>query len=373
MKVLHVIWDIDQGGAQTYLNSLVRSCKEQGLHSEVAVLTLPGIYSDYLMEHTDNVHYLNFLHGFDCFGAARLYLTTKKIAPDVIHVHANSIISTLALLLTRIPLVYTEHGAGVMRDYPRGRLIEYLLYSILGKWINIFIAVSNAMKEKMVNANYKIANKIIIIPNGVDCNLLISQNILHKIPDQLLNTQVYKIGIAGRLTKIKGIDLFLATAEEVVKRHANVFFFVIGDGELKTELHDMMTKLGLNDYVFFLGYRDDAVALMRHFDVYLMTSHYESFGLTIIESMAQEVPVVAAKAVGPFAEIVDHTIDGILVASREPVALADAIIRLLADEPKRKQMGINAGQKVRERFSIDKNASTVRDCYKKICSNTNYT
>lgn len=363
MKVLHVIWDVNQGGAQTYLTNLVRFSKGKDIVIDVAVLTQPGIYSDCISEQVNKIYYYDFKHGFDIFMATQLYLSIKKIDPDVIHDHTNTIIAIISMLLTRIPLVHTEHGAGVMNNYPRSKIIEYILYKILGKFIKYFIAVSVLMKNKMVNVNKKITNNVIVIPNGVDYELINTVVLNKDVPSELLNNQFYKIGIVGRLTHVKGIDLFLSAAKKILERKPNVFFFVIGDGELRTELYQLANNLGLNNNVFFLGYRPDAIALMRYFDLYLMTSHFESFGLTIVEAMGVGVPVVAANMEGPLTEIIDHTIDGLLVGNREPDDLAHAVIGLLEDEPLRRKMGAHARRKVQTSFSMQSNANAVLDCY----------
>jgi len=370
MKVLHVIWDVNQGGAQTYLTNLVRLSKGKDIVIDVAVLTQPGIYSDCISEQVNKIHYYDFHHGFDIFSAIRLYISIKKLAPDIIHDHTNTIIAIIFMLLTRIPVVHTEHGAGVMDNYPRSKIIKYILYNILCKFIKYFIAVSNKMKNKMVNVNNKKTDNVIVIPNGVDYELINSMVLNEDVPSELFNDQFYKIGFVGRLTHVKGIDLFLFASKKILEMNPNVFFFVIGDGELRTELYQLANNLGLNNNVFFLGYRPDAIALMRHFDLYLMTSHFESFGLTIVEAMGVGVPVVAANTEGPLTEIIDDTVDGILVWNREPDALAHAAIGLLEDEPLRRKMGAHARRKVQTSFSMQSNANAVLDCYKLACKPT---
>jgi glycosyltransferase involved in cell wall biosynthesis len=368
MKVLHLIWDLGQGGAQAYLSNLLRFHeKEEGLESELIVLTGPGVLSKSLERKVHHLLYFGMKHGFDVAAAVRLYFRIRSVRPDVIHLHTNTILVFIVCAVSRTPVIYTEHGVGLLRDCKYNILVGLFIYKVFYRWITCFIAVSETMRAKMIAKKPSIGSRITTIPNGIDIEqLLSSKSGIDGIFQPGKKRCTYKICAVGRLTAIKGIDLFIEIAAEIHRRQTDVCFFVIGDGELKSRLEAQAASLGVAEFVHFLGFRDDVLALMREFDLYLMTSHFESFGLTVIEAMGSGIPVVAAKAEAPFEEIIQHGVDGILAGNRDPRLIADIIIQLLQNEKLRTAMGSAAQKKVALKYTMKNNAQAVYACYKSV-------
>jgi D-inositol-3-phosphate glycosyltransferase len=101
--------------------------------------------------------------------------------------------------------------------------------------------------------------------------------------------------------------------------------------------------LGIHDLVTFLGAKDQDVlpAYYAVADMVVMPSHYESFGMVALEAMAMGTPVIASE-VGGLAHLIQHSINGFHVPSRDPEALAERILQLLQAPALRKQLGHNA-------------------------------
>lgn len=174
------------------------------------------------------------------------------------------------------------------------------------------------------------------------------------------------IGIVGRLQPWKNQHVFLRAVPSILQRHPRARFFVIGgtpggfSAGYPSELRALATELGVADHVTFMGQRDDVPALLAGLDVFVMASDAEPFGLVTVEAMAAGVPVVATRA-GGTPEIVAHERTGLLVPVGDARALADAVVRYLADPAWAGSIARSAREDARRRFSMERFVTDVED------------
>ena len=140
---------------------------------------------------------------------------------------------------------------------------------------------------------------------------------------------------------------------------------IAGDGEQAGDLRRLASRLGVADRVCWLGWRGDAANLMAAFDVFLLPSLREGFGLVLLEAMSRRLPIVASR-VGAIPEIVIDGETGILVEPRNADELAKAIARLLNDRALRKYMGLLGAARLEERFSIERMTNGAITVYEKV-------
>ena len=245
---------------------------------------------------------------------------------------------------------------------------DKLIYWLFERPIRRFIAVSEEVGKVMATVNPRIQKKITVIHNGVKLDTIdsIARHCGNGLPDGLLRAR-FRIGILGRLTYQKGIDIFLDTASEITKNRNDVAFLIVGDGPLREALEQRAASLGIAACVFFLGLRTDAISLLKLFDVFLFTSKYEPFGLVLTEAMAAGVPIVALQLHGAVSEILQDSVNGSIVSTTDPVALASRVLRLLDDVQLRERFVTCARQQVEEKFTIEENARKVKEVYRQ-CS-----
>ncbi len=159
------------------------------------------------------------------------------------------------------------------------------------------------------------------------------------------------IGIVARLTAQKGHTTLLRAMPEVVRQFCTAQLVVVGDGELRRELQGCAQQLGIERHVHFLGYRDNAAAIMPGFEIFVLPSRWEGFGLVFLEAMAAGLPIVATQ-VGSIPEIVQHGHTGLLVPVDDVRALAHAICTLLADRNLAQTMGQVGRRRLKENFTL---------------------
>ena len=173
------------------------------------------------------------------------------------------------------------------------------------------------------------------------------------------------VGVFGRLQRWKGQDIFVEAAGEVARLRPRTRFAIVGgsvfglEPEFLEGLRNRVTALGLGDRLIFTGFRRDVARLMAACDVVCHTSRVpEPFGLVIIEAMSLARPVVATAGGGP-SEIIATEDHGTLVPAEDPAALTRALLALIDAPERRRQLGVNARERVRREFSIDVMASNL--------------
>jgi glycosyltransferase involved in cell wall biosynthesis len=137
---------------------------------------------------------------------------------------------------------------------------------------------------------------------------------------------------------------------------------MVGDGPTRARIEQLVLTAGMEDTVEFLGCRDDVPMILRQADVLVLPSHWEPFGLVVVEAMAAGVPVVATAA-GGVPEIITDGYTGLLVPPGDPQAMAAAIGRMLNDEPLRRRLAAQAAQAVRAHFTAEAMARAYEAWY----------
>jgi glycosyltransferase involved in cell wall biosynthesis len=172
--------------------------------------------------------------------------------------------------------------------------------------------------------------------------------------------------MVARLAPQKGHRVLFDALPAIVARVPNVHVRLVGHEELSTvaELREYAEQRGVADRVTFEGFRS-AVDVMADFDVFVLPSLWEGFGLVLLEAMAAGRPVVAS-AVGPIPEIVVDGVTGLLVPPGDAAALAAAITRLLTDPDLAAAFGRAGRARVEAEFGLDTMVARTQALYEEL-------
>jgi glycosyltransferase involved in cell wall biosynthesis len=207
------------------------------------------------------------------------------------------------------------------------------------------VAVSRGVAESQAtNAGLALA-PIEIVENGIDLDAGAGvPTALPRVEGEL------RIGYFGRLAQEKGLLDLIEAFARVRNDVPNARLYIAGAGYLEAELRGRAQELALGDAVVLLGYRSDARALMREMDIVVHPPLFEGFGLSVIEGMSAGRAVVATAAPGGIPELIEDGVDGLLAPVGDPLALAQALVRVLKDQELRAALGANALATARRRF-----------------------
>jgi glycosyltransferase involved in cell wall biosynthesis len=270
----------------------------------------------------------------DLRATLRMYRLIRQSRPHIVHTHMAKAgtAGRLAARLAGVPIiVHTFHGHTFHSYFGRAKTALFLqIERALASLTDRLIAVGEEQRRDI--AAYRVAplDKIAVIPLGLPIEpMLKAERERGKLKAELnLNGQSKLVGIVARLVPIKAHEVFLQAAAQVHAAAPESQFLVIGDGERRGELTEMVSRLGLNDAVHFLGWRDDMSRVYADLDVVALSSNNEGSPVALIEAMAAARPVVATN-VGGVREVVKDGETGVLVPPRDPEAMAQAILKLL--------------------------------------------
>ena len=271
------------------------------------------------------------------------------------HVYASAAAAAIATVGTGVPLVVTEHTEAIWRGR-RARLVT--------RWFcrraSRVIAVSDAVKRRLVKQDDVPPEKIAVIPNAVPANPD-SGSGTPPLRDELRDRPL--VGVLARLQPEKGVATFLKAGAHVAKVVPQACFIVVGDGPLRTELEVLVRRLCMEQNVRFLGFRSDPRALIELLEVLVVPSLTEGAPLVVLEAMAAGVPIVAS-AVGGIPDQIRHEGEGLLVPPGDPAALGDAVLKLLRDPGLARRMGASGCRKATTVFSHAKMVARTEDVYR---------
>jgi glycosyltransferase involved in cell wall biosynthesis len=242
--------------------------------------------------------------------------------PDVIHVHSILHGGVLAKAVKEkygIPYVITEHSTHYARKLLNDKQLE-LAQGVVNQ-ANSCIAVSEPFAQVLSDIFDSNTNWL-TIPN-------ILSSRFEQVSDlSLTQKKIFTFCNASLLTDIKGIDILLRAFTSAFKGRKHIQLKIGGDGPSKVKLIALSKELGIEQQVKFLGRlsRAEVVDMILESNAYALSSHVETFGVSIIESLALGRPVVATRCGGP--ESIVQPSDGYLVEKDNAQALSDALIEM---------------------------------------------
>ncbi|ACI19201.1 glycosyltransferase family 4 protein [Dictyoglomus thermophilum] len=299
----------------------------------------------------------------------------KKQNFDIVHSHHPFVIGKTALKLAkkyRIPIVFTHHT----QYHKYVHYIPLIPEKISAKFaiqesvkyanqVDLVIAPTKEIKEMIINFGVK--TRIEILPTGIDFSLWekdISEEFLKNFPWKDKRILLY----AGRLAKEKNIPFLFYSLEKLLKNRDDTIFLVVGDGEEKKNLENLIKKLNLEDKIILMGWypREELVNFYKIAEIFVFASTTETQGLVTLEAMAGECAVVAIRAPGSMSLIEDGK-EGFLV--EEDLEEFSNKVELLLNNPELlKMMQKNAKIKAQE-FSIDRSAIKLEELYRELIKN----
>jgi glycosyltransferase involved in cell wall biosynthesis len=285
---------------------------------------------------------------YDITVIARIARFFRGAGIDVVHTHGYkaTLLCGAAARLCGARTVKTEHGSpepcrGV--DGVKMSVNTSLDRALSRYLVDRIVYVSNDIRQR--HGKYYAG-----IPGEVIYNGIPRWDAQPFARPRELDDRCFNIGIVGRLTAVKGHQYLLQAIKELAL--ADLRLYVLGDGELEDELERRAHDYGLDERVFFLGFRRNADEYLRALDVVVMPSLHEGFPYTMLEAGYWGAPLIASR-VGGIQEVLTDGLECLLVEPRDVGQLAGAI-RTLHDNPElRHTLGRNARHTVTERFLID--------------------
>jgi len=273
----------------------------------------------------------------------RSFFAVKKINPDIVHVQ------TIFLALSGLLIKKFQHKPYVV--YGRGSDVylpwkfKNLISKAILKNADAVIALTDDMKREI----QKIYDRnVFVIPNGID--LEIFKNLSKEdLCSKLEMGEEKVIMFVGTLRPVKGVKYLIEAMKILIDKSKNSRLFIVGDGEERKYLENLVKELVLEKYVTFIGKvpNEKIPEYMTASDVFILPSLSEGFPVTVVEAMASGLPIIATDVRG-LPEIIKDGENGFLVEPKNLEQIVDKVLLLLEDDELREGISRNNKGKAKE-------------------------
>jgi len=376
-SVLHIITRLDRGGAADIVLELARMLADDGVKVGIVVgkTVEPQENIDSYRNRTGipvfivpclvrNVSPLRDIHAF-----LKIRKIIHQFKPNIVHTHTSKagIIGRFAAWLSETRyIVHTPHGH-----------IFYGYYNALAT--SLFVSIERLaakvtdkitlLTQQELNEHLRMkigpAYLFTVISSGIDVKRF-SEGDGFSVRTELGWQDKKIVGWIGRLVPVKDCATFIRTAALIRDRIQDVRFMVVGDGEDRDMLVQLVKELELDGRLVFLGYRSDVPSLMKAIDVFVLSSLNEGFGRVLVEAMAAGVVIVSTR-VGGTIDVIEDGISGILVPPSDPKSIADAVCEVLENHELRERL-VEGGLRCAPLFNIRTMVNKFEDLYAKLFS-----
>jgi len=366
MNILILATHLNTGGITSYILTLTRGLEKRGTHVFVAssggncVEDLQSVGAQHILWNIKTKSELS----------PKIYLSLPKLCRlvrqekiDLIHAHTRvtQVAAFFLSRLTGVPFLSTCHG------FFKKRFIR----KTFPCWGKAVIAISEPVKKHLWKDFGVPQNKVVLIPNGIDISRFekVSDSIRTQKKEELHLGNGLTIGIIARLSDVKGHSVLIRAMGQVVQEIKTANLLIVGQGKLESDLKKLADDLGLSKNIHFFPVVNNTSEFLTLFDIFVMPSLQEGLGLSIMEAQAAGIPVIASN-VGGIPSLIRNGETGILVTPSDVSALARAMIDLLNDPQKRKELSQRGYESIKKNFSADQMVEQTQNLYERLVAAT---
>jgi glycosyltransferase involved in cell wall biosynthesis len=299
IRVLHVVTQMNRNGLESRIMDLYRNIDRKKVQFDFFThRNTEGEFDKEIKELGGVIYYNSKLSPFTFVNyISRLNNFFDKKNYEIVHSHLNA-------ASTWILWVAKSHGIDVRIAHSRNSGIERNWKSLFKIFSKLFINYTathrfacslQAGKWLFGKKNIQNLDTFKVIPNAIDTRKFTFSDSARKNTQKTLqNLGTLSIVHVGRLTYQKNHAFLLEIFNEILKIKPNAKLYLIGDGELKLELQEIVKKLNMMNKVVFLGSQKNVGEILQAMDVFIFPSHFEGFGTAVVEAQCIGVPVIAS-------------------------------------------------------------------------------
>lgn len=276
----------------------------------------------------------------------RLLQIVRSEKPDLIHVHSRrgaDLWGALTAIKSKIPAIVTRRV-----DNPENPFMAKLKYRCYRRVITISKGIQKVLMTEGIPGR-----KITCVLSAVDNNRFKPGCKTEWFRNEFrLSNNTRVIGTIAQLIERKGHRHLIDAAPAILEQFPQTRFLFLGKGPLEEELQRTCKSIKISDKVIFAGFREDIERIIPCLDLVVHPAEMEGLGVSLLQSAACGVPIIASKA-GGLPEIVHDNENGYLIEPGDSNAIAEKSIALLEDTAKARRFGKAGIKIIQENFSID--------------------
>jgi glycosyltransferase involved in cell wall biosynthesis len=371
VKALFVEHDLDLGGAERVLETVLKTANRSILQPVIALLGRKGLIAGELERSGITVYdHLN-IGNYDPRGSRKLTQISKKENADIIYCSDMPMAMMYSWLATRPSghpkLVVAFHTMGhSRRAWLHDRVVRLIQRDVTG-----YVTVSNGQRDYFAEKLRLPREKIEVIYVGIDSERFRASKYEHEVRSELGIPQSAKVvGMLAMLRPEKNHEMFLRMARSVRAR-GNVYFLIVGGGPERERLEALAAEMGIADIVKFLGARSDTPEVLRAFDISVLSSRFEAMPQSLQESMSMELPVISTSVGSIAGEMVVDGVTGYITPEGDTDTFTEKVLDLLDNPEKARAMGRAGRRRVEEHFTRELMVRHFEDYFIRLCRQPN--
>ena len=351
MKIVHVVYSLEMGGAESLVAQLCRLQRANGHSVTIAAYSKLGTLGETLRSEGFRI---------DVLGTApvpRTMLRYRKLfgqlRPDVVHCHnpAPTLQAAMAARLAGAASVISTRHSLVAPPFETAAEIKYNLMSWFCDWI---VGICDATCDNLRRTPLARKKRIVRVYNGADRLSVVS-------PEERPQRSGFTLVFVGRLAKVKDLGTLVRAVALARLRVPDIQLWIVGDGPERGPLEALVAELGIAANVVFWGERHDVARFFSAADVFTMSSVSEGLPMSLLQAMSVGLPAIVTD-VGGMAEVVRNADCGLRVPVGDSAAYAEAIVVLASDSARRAALSANAGRAYDAGFTLEQ----MDDAYMKL-------
>ena len=352
MKIVHVVYSLEMGGAEILVAQLCRLQRANGHDVSVIAYSNLGALGETLVADRIPVLVLGeapFLKTF-----RRFWAELKKLRPEVVHCHnpAPTLQAAIPARMTGARCVVSTRHSLVAPPYD---MKEERTFNFVARFCNWVVGICDATCENLRHTPGARKDRIVRVYNGVD-------PVTTAPPEEWPEKRGFTLLFVGRLAPIKSLHTLIRAATLAEASVPGLQLWIVGHGHERQRLEDLVKELDAEDLVKFWGERLDVAGFFSVADVYCMSSTSEGLPMSLLQAMSIGLPAIVTD-VGGMAEVVKNAHAGIATPVGDEEAMAEAIVRMASDERQRIVFCENAMTAYEELFTLERMDAAYMELY----------
>jgi glycosyltransferase involved in cell wall biosynthesis len=347
------------GGVHKYLSMFINNMN-RSIYTQTLVCSDLYDVGDYkpLVDNIQQIEMyrdISFIVDFKAIKKIRQLIKSYK--PDIIYCHSSKggALGRIASigLKRNFKIMYNPHGWSFnMQCSIMTRIIYVFIEQFLAFFTDFIVVISNSEKKSALKHRICNKKKLILIYNGVEIDKIQQTKPLDRI-NLNIASDAYIIGMVGRISQQKSPDTFIKAAKLIKKGIPNAVFIIVGEGNMQYQIEKLAANYHLSDSLIITGWLKDTIPYIGLFDVAMLLSRWEGFGLVLAEYMASKKPIIATD-IDAIPELIVNNRNGLLVPVDDVLAICDAVLRLKKNYQLKEKFIDEGFQVVNEKFNISR-------------------
>jgi len=362
MRILYLITKGDLGGAQAHLLHLLGNVKNGKDVEVILAAGSEGFLANMAREMVIDFYVLpHLVHPLAPYSDIRALFhiehMIKTLKPDIVHLHSSKagILGRLAAYFRKTPVIFTAHGWAFTEGASlKQKLLSIPAEAIVARLGGHIITVSRYDYELALRYRVASAKQMTVVHNGIP-------DVDYRVDPSM--RPVPRIVMVARFSPQKDHALLLKALSHL--RHESWQLDFVGDGPLLASVSRLANELGIGERVRFLGVRSDIPEILAGSDIFVLTSRYEGFPISILEAMRAGLPVVASD-VGGVSEVVLEGQTGFLIPRGNWKTLHSRLKTLLTNPELRVRMGKEGRKRYEQLFTLDRMVNKTLRVYEHV-------